>query len=170
MLILFLFEFELVRFDAPSNPIGIFRHFAVVILLQLEHKADIIVAVARRNVEMKMENGLSRHFSVVRKDVESGRLERAHERPRDDVRRRYDVREFLLGDVKKRFAVPFREYEDVTVVNRIDIEDCECVRIPKQNLRRRFTANNGAEGAFVDRQLILTDIPSLYTKKTKESQ
>src|ERR1051326_9633251 len=72
--------------DLLADPVGIQRHIASGVLLEFQDKLDVIVIVARGDMKMKMENGLPCGLAVVRKNIETGRLEGIHERLRDDLR------------------------------------------------------------------------------------
>jgi hypothetical protein len=51
-------------------------HLAVRIFLQVEMEGDVVVRIARGDVNVKMKDGLSCDFAVIGKEVESFEIER----------------------------------------------------------------------------------------------
>jgi len=161
---------ERVHVNALADAPGVLCHLASAVFFKFKNKPDVVVAVPRCDVEMKMKDRLAGGPAVVRKDVETRGIEGLHERARNDLRRGNQVGKLLPRDVKKRFAVPFGKYKDVPEVNRIDVEDCDRVRITEQDFCRRLTAYYGTESAIRVCHIVLFEIITEYIENSPRSQ
>lgn len=130
------------------NSISIFLHEVVLILLEFQHKLDVVVIVSRRDVKVEVENGLSRSPAVVRKDVESARFEAIDNRLRNDSRCPDKIGQSVLREFYKGLAVCFWDDQGVAVMNWIYVENGDGVRILVEDLCAFFVANYPAKRAI----------------------
>src|SRR5690242_14812473 len=122
-------------------------HLLGVILFELEDEADVVAVVARRHVKVHVEDRLAGGLAVVGKYVEALRLERGDDRPRDDVRGGDEIGELRLRDVEKGRRVRPGNDEDMSVVNRIDVENGDGVAVGVEQFGSRFAPDDATEGA-----------------------
>ena len=125
--------------------LGVLLHLISFVPFQLQQKPDIVVAVARGDVKMAVVHRLSGGFSVVRKNIVSRRIEGFHHRCRRDAGCMNEIGKFHLGYLQKSDGMALRYHEDMSEMNRIDIEDRYGVLIPEEYFSGRFITENPAE-------------------------
>jgi len=69
--------------DRCTDSISILLHLAILVFLELEDEPYVVVRVARSDMEMEMENGLSGSMAVVGEDVEAVKLKAPDRCPRN---------------------------------------------------------------------------------------
>jgi hypothetical protein len=134
--------------DVVSDKVGVLFHFTVLVFLQFQDEADVVVLVTRGNMEVEMKDGLPCDTPIVREKVKPFELESLDKR-RGDNSRRIHERRIALWLQREEIAKMFSwNDEGVAVMDRVDVEDRYHLIIFKEDFGRDCTADDSAKNAI----------------------
>ena len=117
---------------------------------------------------MEMENRLSRQGAVVGKDVESFKLQAAHQPTRDLAEGSHHAVEGIRRQLHEFCAVPFGYDERMTEMDRTDIKYADGVLVFVKDLGRLGSSDNPAKNTVGDvHGRLRTSDPNLSKKGPK---
>lgn len=137
-----------------TDAVGGAAHFAFRVFFQFEDESDFIIRIARRDVKVEMENGLSGDPSIVCKQIVSLQRKRFDQRPGDGLRRIENRVICVVGQFQEIFAVPLGDDEGMPIVDRVDIEDRGGMVVLEKELCRDLPSQDLAENAVIHREPI----------------
>ena len=112
-------------------------------------------------MHVEMKDRLSCNFPVVREDVESLKIQRRDNSPGNDLCYVQNVVQIRLLDVKKVRTMRLGNYKCVTIVNGIDIENCNYVFILIENFGWQLVPGNSTENTIHYCRSVIDEIQTL---------
>lgn len=124
------------RIDIAANPISVIFHGFVGVGFELKNKLDIVVYVARCNVQMEVEHRLAGDSAVVGEEIESVKIQRLDDCAGHHLCGVEYMMKVFFRNMKKIDAMCLRNDKGMSVMNGVYVENADDPLVLIENLCR----------------------------------